>query len=304
MNIDEFEECEQLNVNKQRLYKRKNTEGYVCTILTTQLKHSKKEIVKNDNQYFMSNEELWINSLTELKDFINLNERRPNKRNETEKVLGLWLCTQQNNRKTEKYDMLNEDIKNLWDSFIKDYNQYFLSNEELWTNNLTELKKFIDLNERRPLRSRETEKELCIWLINQCTRRKTENQIMLNKDIRNTWDSFIKDYNQYFLSNEELWTNNFTKLKKFIDLNERRPSRSKETEKVLCMWLHTQLTNRKIKKDIMSNQDIINTWDIFIKDNEQYFISNEELWTNNLTELKQFIDLNDRRPSKKKKNKY
>ena len=46
--------------------------------------------------------------------------------------------------------MLSEDIRSLWDSFINDYEQYFVSNEESWTIKLDELKAFINLNERRP----------------------------------------------------------------------------------------------------------------------------------------------------------
>ena len=94
--------------------------------------------------------------------------------------------------------MLNENTRDVWDSFIKDYNQYFLSNEELWTNNLTELKTFIDLNKRKPYKKINTEKMLNIWLTTQLKQRKIEKYIMLNENIKNTWDDFIKDYNKYF----------------------------------------------------------------------------------------------------------
>ena len=56
---------------------------------------------------------------------------------------------------------------------------------------------------------------------------------MLNENIRGLWDSFIKDYNLYFFSNEELWTNNLTKLKTFIDLNDRKPYKKINTGKML-----------------------------------------------------------------------
>ena len=127
----------------------------------------------------MSNEELWTSKLTELKAFIDLNKRRPNRSKETEKMMGLWVDTQLKNRKAKKQIMLNEDIKGLWNSFIKDYQQYIMSNEELWTNNLDELKTFIDLNKRRPNRGKETEKVLGSWLANQLTNRKKEKQIMM-----------------------------------------------------------------------------------------------------------------------------
>ena len=167
--------------------------------------------------------------------------------------------------------MLDEDIRGLWDIFIKDYEQYFISNEELWTNNLTELKAFIDLNKRRPTYNKETEKVMYSWVSTQLVNRKAKKQIMLDEDIRGLWDIFIKDYQQYFMSNEELWTNNLTELKAFIDLNKRRPSEGKETEKVLGGWLGTQLSNRKAKKQIMLNEDIRSMWDSFIKDYQQYF---------------------------------
>ena len=71
---------------------------------------------------------------------------------------------------------------------------------------------------------------------------------MLNENIRNTWDSFIKDYEQYFISNEETWTNNLTHFKNYINLNEQRPKEKSKTEKVLCLWMYTQLGNRKTEK--------------------------------------------------------
>ena len=294
MNVEEFGECWQLNE------KRKNTEKSVYVLSETPQKRNKKEIVKNDNQYLMSSEKLWTNNLDELKSFIDLNERRPIYNKGTEKVLGAWLGNQLRNRKVEKNIMFNEDIRGLWDSFIKDYQQYFISNEELWTNNLTELKKFIDLNKRRPAYNKDTEKILSVWLCNQLRNRKTEKYNMFNEDIKNTWDIFIKDYEQYFLSTEKLWTDKLTELKNFIYLNKRRPKQKKNTEKVLGMWLNHQIKNRKTEKNIMLNEDIKSTWDSFIKNYEQYFISNEELWNNNLIKLKTFIDLNERRPSEKK----
>ena len=300
-NIDKFEKYEQLTENKQRLNKRKNTEEFAYVLLKIQQKRNRKEIIKNDNQYSLLNKELWTNNLTKLKTFIDLNERRPNNNKKTEKVMGSWLNTQLGNRKAEKQIMINEDIRGLWDSFIKDYNQYFFSNKELWTNNLTELKIFMDLNERRPSQNKETEKALGKWLSHQLDNRKSVIQIMLNDDIRSLWDNFIKDYEHYFISNEELWTIKLDELKSFIDLNERRPSDIIKTEKALASWLGNQLNNRKTEKYNMLNEDIRGLWDSFIKDYKQYFISNEELWTIKLDELKSFIDLNERQPKKSKK---
>ena len=67
------------------------------------------------------------------------------------------------------------------------------------------------------------------------------------------------------------WNDKLTELKKFIDLNGRRPSNKKETEKVLGLWLSCQLNNIKTEKNIMNNECIRNTWNSFIKDYQVYF---------------------------------
>ena len=301
-----------IDLNKRRPSHHKDTEKVLYVWLYNQVvnRKIKTKIMNNENirniwdhfiedydQYFLSNEKIWNNNLTELKKFIDLNERRPSENKDTEKVLSKWLSHQLYNRKTENNIMNNENIRNIWDSFIKDYKKYIISNEELWNNNLTELKTFIDLNKRRPSIYKKTEKVIGKWLSHQLINIKNKRNIMINEDIRNTWNHFIKDNNQYFISNRELWNNNLTELKIFIDLNKRKPSICKGTEKMLGIWLSAQLQNRKTEKKIMINEDIRNIWDRFIKDNNQYFMSNKELWYNNLTELKIFIDLNKRKPS-------
>ena len=40
--------------------------------------------------------------------------------------------------------MTNEDIRKKWEIFITEYSTYFLSNGEIWNNNLEEVKKYID----------------------------------------------------------------------------------------------------------------------------------------------------------------
>ena len=69
MHIEEFNQ-----LNEHRQNKRKKTEECICTILTTQLKRNKKEILKKCNQYLLLDKKLWTNKLTELKGFIDLNK--------------------------------------------------------------------------------------------------------------------------------------------------------------------------------------------------------------------------------------
>ena len=257
--------------------------------------------VNDKNNIILFNELSWNNKLTELKKFIDLNTRKPSQNIETERLIFSWVTNQLRNRKMKINGMLNDNIRELWDAFIKDYGQHFLSNEELWNNSLTELKKFIDLNKRKPLYSKKTEKQLTSWMCHQVTNRKTETNNMCNIYIKHSWDNFIKDYSQYFILSIELWDNNLTKLKEFIDFNKRKPLNTNIIEKIMALWLNYQLKHRKTKTKVMNNKDIRDVWDIFIKDYKQYFLSNVEIWTNNLIKLTKFIDLNKHKPSSIKK---
>jgi hypothetical protein len=137
---------------------------------------------------------------------------------------------------------------------------------------------------------------------------------MKDNEIYNEWCSFINDekYMDNFISNEEIWRCRLEMLKKFIDENHRRPSsKSKNTntdEKKLGQWLSVQIKNSKpeLRTDIMKDNEIYNEWCSFINDEKYkvHFLSNEEVWRNNLQLLMKFIEEHQRRPSSKSKNAY
>ena len=64
---------------------------------------------------------------------------------------------------------------------------------------------------------------------------------MRNQQIRTIWENFIssKKYCSYFTSNEEEWMSNFNKIKKYIDDNNKLPSRGDKNEliKKLNTWI-------------------------------------------------------------------
>jgi hypothetical protein len=84
--------------------------------------------------YFQSNEELWIERLNELKQYIDTNNKRPSNHDKdiNIKQLATWLSHQVKNYKKKKEIMSNEEIYNKWTEFINDkkYISYFQSNEE------------------------------------------------------------------------------------------------------------------------------------------------------------------------------
>ena len=250
----------------------------------------KKDIMKNQDirkkwedfieeykEYFLSNEENWNNQLSELKKYIDENNKLPSTIDNHEKIkqMSNWTSTQNQNYKKKTYIMKNQDIRTKWEDFIEEYKEYFISNEEEWYNNLSELKKYIDENGKRPSYRDKNEKikQMSQWISTQNTNYKKKTQIMKNKEIRTKWEKFIKEYKEYFLSNEENWNNQLSELKKYIDENNKLPSKHDNNEKIKQMsnWTSNQNTNYKKKTYIMKDKEIRKKWEKFIKEYKEYF---------------------------------
>ena len=271
----------------------------------------------NDKQYityFQSNEEIWIKRLNEVKLYIDTNNKKPSEhdKNSDIKQLGSWISHQQTNYKNKNRIMSNEEIYNRWTEFVNDkrYISYFQSNEELWIKQLEQVKLYIDTNNKRPSGSDidSNIKQLGNWISTQQQKYKNKKQIMLNEWIYNKWTEFINDkrYISYFQSNEESWIEMLDEVKNYINSYNKRPSKSYKDSNIkqLGTWISDQQMNYKNKKNIMSNEEIYNKWTDFINDKSyiSYFQSNEELWIERLNEVKQYIDLNNKRPSTGDKN--
>ena len=234
-------------------------------------------------QYFMSNEELWNEKFNQVKKYIDDNNEIPFQKDINIRIrqLGEWIGTQTQNYKKIEHIMINDDIYNKWTEFINDekYKQYFMSNEELWNEKFNQVKKYIDNNNKRPLYRDKNEniKKLGVWISSQQNNYKKKDRIMSNNDIYNKWTEFINDdyYKLYFMSNEELWNGKFNQVKKYIDENNKRPSKYDKNTKIkkLGMWFSNSKTFYKNKLQIMKNQKIYNKWTEFINDEKykQYF---------------------------------
>ena len=128
---------------------------------------------------------------------------------------------------------------------------------------------------------------------------------MKNSEIRQEWEVFIKKYEQYFLDNQTVWKNTLQKVITYIDINNKLPSPNDKNKdiKSLGSWLSTQKRNYKNEKEIMKNSEIRQEWKVFIKKYEQYFLDNETVWRNTLKNVIAYIDINNKLPFQKDKNK-
>ena len=90
------------------------------------------------------------------------------------------------------------------------------------------------------------------------------------------WENFINDkkYKKYFMSNNEIWLNMLNKIKKYIDKNDKRPSRHDKNNEIKQMgcWIQRQIKNYDLDikkcKYGMKNEQIKLEWENFINDNK------------------------------------
>ncbi len=228
-------------------------------------------------KYFISNEETWMNNLLEVKKYINENKKRLN-RNDTNKFisyLGKWISMQKNLYDKKDRIMKNENIRKEWEKFILDYKEYFISNNQIWYDNLNKAKKYINENKKRPsaIDNNKDIKKIGNWLINQSRNYKLNEDCMKDEKIKREWEKFILEYKEYIISDNELWYYNLEKIEKYIIENKCRPSIKDKSEdiKYLAKWISHQHRKYPTKKGNFKDKEIVITWEKFVVKYKEYF---------------------------------
>jgi superfamily II DNA or RNA helicase/regulator of sigma D len=265
-----------------------------------------QKLLSDYPELFQTNEEQWTSNLCKVREFIETNNRRPSrtaKKGTSEKVLDAWLGTQQKNIKTNKYAMAIKSQRVQFQKLLSDYPELFQTNEEQWTSNLCKVREFIETNNKRPngnAKKGPSEKVLGSWLTNQQTNLKSNKQAMAIKSQRVQFQKLLSDYPELFQTNEEQWTSNLCKVREFIETNNRRPTsvaKKGTSEKFLGMWLSNQQKNLKSNKQAMAIKSQRAQYRKLLSDYPELFQTNEELWTSNLSKVREFIETNNRRPT-------
>ena len=321
VGIKEFRACswtEKLNLVKQYIDVNKKTPS--STDKNTHVKqlgqwisHQKanynsdikkcKCIMKDNNIYSLWSEfistykkyvdvdEAWINKLNLVKQYIDVNKKRPSEKdkNVDVKQLGAWISHQKKNYNSNikecKQIMKDKEIHDLWKQFITDYKQYVdVDTIKVWKDKLNIVKQYIDINKKRPSeKDKNTDvKQLGSWIGNQKTNYNSDikqcKQIMKNADIYSLWTQFISTYKQYVdVDFNKLWKDKLNIVKQYIYVNNKTPSYSDKNtdEKHLYQWIYTHKMNYNINikecKQIMKDIEIHTLWKQFITDYKQFF---------------------------------
>jgi len=306
-----------IDENKRRPIKESLTEKQLGQWLSNQIKNYKnkiqsmkkadryqrwKEFLEEYKEYFKSDNEIWEENFDKLKGFIDENKRRPLDKsiNKEEKQLGKYLSHQMTNYKKKTHGMKDEVRYQKWTEFLEEYKEYLKSDDEKWNDKFDKLKLFIDENNRTPITDKE---ELGRWLSVQ--QKNYTNKILGMKDPERyqRWKEFLEKYKEYFKSDNEIWNDNFIKLKEFINKpeNKKKPSTTSIDikEKELGSWLSNQQNKYKNKTQCMKDPYRRKLWKKFLEEYKEYFKTNNEIWEENFDKLKEFINKeeNKRTPS-------
>ena len=95
------------------------------------------------------------------------------------------------------------------------------------------------------------------------------------------------------------WKKNLQELKEFIQNFNRRPVEKSENviEKKAGAFLKNQLYDVKNNQNIMKVPEIQQLWKDFVSENKSLFVLPNEIWSNKLKELEEFILINNRLPT-------
>ena len=266
------------------------------------------EFVNEYEKYFLSNEEIWLNTLKNVESHMDQNDKLPSKhdKNKNIKAMGSWISAQKLNYDKKQNIMKNQEIYDLWTEFVKQYEKYFLSNNEIWLNTLKNVKSYVDQNDKLPsvYDKNNDIKVMGTWISNQKPNYNKKQLIMNNQEIYDLWTEFVNEYEKYLLSNKEIWLNTLKNVKKYIDDNNKSPSDQdiNINIKVMGTWISTQKKNYNKKQNIMKNQEIYDIWAEFVNEYKKNLLSNKENWLNTLENVEKYIDNNNKLPSTHDKN--
>ena len=300
---DKNKDIKQLGIwisNQKKNYSKKE-----CIMKQENIRNKLKEVVNTYPYLFMSNDEIWNDTLEKLRLYIETNNKLPSQQDKNKEIkqLGCWISDQKTKYSKKEYIMKQENIRIKWEDFINTYSHLLMSNEEIWNDTLEKVKLYIETNNKLPLLTDKNKdiKQFASWISNQKTKYSKQKDIMKQENIRIKWEDFISTYSHLFMSNDEIWNNTLEKLRLYIETNDKLPS--EKDIKQLGKWISHQKENYSKQKDIMKQENIRIKWEDFISTYSHLFMSNDEIWNNTLEKLRLYIETNDKLPSLTDKNK-
>ncbi len=255
-------------------------------------------VLKNEN-------EIWMKQLEYAEDFIIKNNKIPSSSDKDIKIkkCGSWLIRQKKYYLNYLFIMKNETIRKIWNDFIEKYNEYFITDEKKWDNNLNKLIDYYEKNDKN------ISIKLKNWRSSQITEYKNISGGMKNEERRIKWKNFVQKYKDKIFIWDYLWKSNLLKCDEFIIINNKRPSQTSKNieEQQLGNFITTQHKIFKLpssKNDRETKKERRKQWNIFIEKHNNFFVNDltkhmEDEFNNMLSLYVNFINNKNIKPREK-----
>jgi superfamily II DNA or RNA helicase len=268
------------------------------------------EFITEYSQLFKSNEERWIDSLCNLKIYIETCKKLPSTIDEQSDVrkLAKWMGHQRDNYRDITDIMKDDNIRLKWEKFIIENTEVFKSKQEIWEDKLSKVHNYIQKYKKLPSanKSKHTYNDIVLggWISNQKQNYKNNWELMKDATIRLKWETFVNKNPQLFKTANEIWVDNLVSLKLYITTHNKSPTEHSKDPiiKALGNWKSIQKQNYKNKQNCLKDEQLRLKWDEFISENSIFFMTNEEIWNDNLIAVKNFINEHKRLPSRNDTN--
>lgn len=291
----------------KKAYESKRLGGYINITYDEQASISdpnielRYEMIYNSTGVMINAVDIWEKKLEDVKAYIDTFGKRPS----SDAVgnigkLGKWVLAQTRNYKLIKYNMKNDEFYKRWEKFIEDdkYKTYFMSNQTKWINTLDRVKTHLEKGILITAESKNMEhKILGSWLQNQRVNYRTNARLMKHENIKKMWVEFVDSplYKKFYIKKEDKWSEMLSELKTYIQEHNSIPSWA--NDKILYKWYSRQ--KELYKYDKFPYDEYKTKWVEFINDPlyKKYFITTEEELDNTLLKVKEYIRLNNAKPT-------
>lgn len=163
------------------------------------IKRKKYEELKNTYpNLFKSYDDKWNNMFKQLEQFIKENNRLPSKRSGNEKKIRQWLSHQKENYKNNEQLMKDKEKRKKYEELISKYSDLFRSDNDMWCDMFSKLQQFIKEYNRLPVKTKESEKSLGIWLSHQKQNYKNDKKSMQDINKKKKYEDLLNTYPKLF----------------------------------------------------------------------------------------------------------
>jgi hypothetical protein len=189
---------------------------------------------------------------------------------------GGWIQTQKGNW-LKKKDIFksNEKVYKDFELFMARYPHLFIfdKHRKLWYSRYNNLKENLDNNSKIPI-------ELNKWIQIQNQNYKKRLKTMNEKDIYETWGKFKIDYKKFLTTDENIWESKINDLSKFIDINQKIPTKHSDSESGYgkyekWIWDNNKNYLHPLKYGVLRQDKYRNLWKNFIIKYQKYFTNHK-----------------------------